>query len=219
MTDQLSAARSFLFGHARVLDRRRFELLLDGGDAEPVLAALRAYRNADGGSGTASSPTCAHPGANPRLPARLRGLRRRRSRHGAGSGGALRLPGRCRAARRRVAVRPADRGRERHRAVLGAGRSGGLLAPDHRGRHGVRQPTTTCTRRAPSFCDGSAASRMRVARTTARSSSFTRTPSGASSNGGWPSSRADRRSGASRARRGSAGVGSLASPPPAPARS
>ena len=36
-------------GHARVLDRRRLELLLDGGDPAAVLAALDAYRNADGG--------------------------------------------------------------------------------------------------------------------------------------------------------------------------
>lgn len=56
MSNQLNAARSFLPGHARVLDRRRFELLFDGGDAEPVLAALRAYRNADGGFGHGLEP-------------------------------------------------------------------------------------------------------------------------------------------------------------------
>ena len=43
-------------GHARVLDRRRFELRFDGGDPEPVLAALRAYRNADGGYGHGLEP-------------------------------------------------------------------------------------------------------------------------------------------------------------------
>jgi len=49
MNIDLSAARSFMAGHARVLDRRRLELLLDGGDPAAVLAALDAYRNADGG--------------------------------------------------------------------------------------------------------------------------------------------------------------------------
>ena len=43
-------------GHARVLDRRRFELLFDGGDAGPVLAALSAYRNRDGGYGHGLEP-------------------------------------------------------------------------------------------------------------------------------------------------------------------
>lgn len=49
----LSAAAAFMAGHARVLDRRRFQLLM--GDAYPsaVLAALDAYRNPDGGYGWA----------------------------------------------------------------------------------------------------------------------------------------------------------------------
>jgi hypothetical protein len=47
----LSAAADFLAGSARVLDRRRFELLFDGGDPAPVLAAVEAYRNRDGGYG------------------------------------------------------------------------------------------------------------------------------------------------------------------------
>jgi hypothetical protein len=56
MSNHVSAARSFMAGHARVLDRRRFELLFDGADAEPVLAALRAYRNRDGGYGHGLEP-------------------------------------------------------------------------------------------------------------------------------------------------------------------
>ena len=36
-------------GHARQLDRRRLELLLDGGDPAPALAAVDGYRNPDGG--------------------------------------------------------------------------------------------------------------------------------------------------------------------------
>ena len=43
-------------GHARLLDRRRFELLFDGADAEPVLAALRGYHNRDGGYGHGLEP-------------------------------------------------------------------------------------------------------------------------------------------------------------------
>src|ERR671924_503348 len=56
MTNQLSAARRFMAGHARLLDRRRFELLFAGADPEPVLAALRAYRNPDGGYGHGLEP-------------------------------------------------------------------------------------------------------------------------------------------------------------------
>jgi hypothetical protein len=49
MNVDLPAALSFMAAHARVLDRRRLELLLDGGDPAPVLAAVDAYRNPDGG--------------------------------------------------------------------------------------------------------------------------------------------------------------------------
>jgi hypothetical protein len=42
--------------HARQLDRRRLELLLDEGDAGPVLAALDGYRNSDGGYGWGLEP-------------------------------------------------------------------------------------------------------------------------------------------------------------------
>ena len=45
MSPDLPAARSFMATHARLLDRRRLELLLDGGDATPVLGALEGYRN------------------------------------------------------------------------------------------------------------------------------------------------------------------------------
>jgi hypothetical protein len=56
MSKRIAAARGFMAGHARVLDRRRFELLFGGADAEPVLAALRAYRNPDGGYGHGLEP-------------------------------------------------------------------------------------------------------------------------------------------------------------------
>jgi hypothetical protein len=61
----LIAARGFMAGHARLLDRRRFELLFDGGDAEPVLAALRAYSNRDGGYGHGLEPDLRAPESQP----------------------------------------------------------------------------------------------------------------------------------------------------------
>ena len=65
MSNRLAAARSFMAGHARVLDRRRFELLFEGGDAEPVLAALSAYRNPDGGYGHGLEPDLRAPESQP----------------------------------------------------------------------------------------------------------------------------------------------------------
>jgi hypothetical protein len=65
MRTRLVAARSFMAAHARVLDRRRFELLFDGADAEPVLAALRAYRNGDGGYGHGLEPDLRAPESQP----------------------------------------------------------------------------------------------------------------------------------------------------------
>lgn len=56
MTVDLAAAADFLAGNARLLDRRRFDLLFDGGGVEPVLAALDPYRNADGGYGWGLEP-------------------------------------------------------------------------------------------------------------------------------------------------------------------
>jgi hypothetical protein len=65
MSTQLIAARGFMAGHARLLDRRRFELLFDGGDAEPVLAALLAYGNPDGGYGHGLEPDLRAPESQP----------------------------------------------------------------------------------------------------------------------------------------------------------
>jgi hypothetical protein len=65
VSNRLAAARSFMAGHARVLDRRRFELLFEGGDAEPVLAALAAYRNPDGGYGHGLEPDLRAPESQP----------------------------------------------------------------------------------------------------------------------------------------------------------
>jgi hypothetical protein len=65
MSSALTAARSFMAGHARVLDRRRFELFFDGADAEPALAALNAYRNPDGGYGHGLEPDLRAPESQP----------------------------------------------------------------------------------------------------------------------------------------------------------
>lgn len=70
MTVDVRAAGAFIATHARVLDRRRFELLSGGndgdGDPEIVLAALDSYRNPDGGYGWALEPdlrsTASQPG-------------------------------------------------------------------------------------------------------------------------------------------------------------
>ena len=65
MTERLAAARSFMAMHARLLDRRRFELLFDGASPEPALAALRAYRNSDGGYGHGLEPDLRAPESQP----------------------------------------------------------------------------------------------------------------------------------------------------------
>jgi hypothetical protein len=52
----LAAAADFLAGHARVLDRRRFDLLFGDGDPAAVLAAVDGYRNPDGGYGWGLEP-------------------------------------------------------------------------------------------------------------------------------------------------------------------
>lgn len=63
----LAAASEFMTGYARMLDRRRFELLFGGGDSTgaSVLAALDAYRNADGGYGWGLEPDLRSPESQP----------------------------------------------------------------------------------------------------------------------------------------------------------
>lgn len=56
MTVDLAAAGSFLAGHARVLDRRRWQRLVGPTGPAPVLAALAAYGNDDGGYGWGLEP-------------------------------------------------------------------------------------------------------------------------------------------------------------------
>ena len=61
MSIDFDAARTFLYDHARVLERRRYEHLFEGGPKEPVLDALRAFRNDDGGFGHAIEPDMRAP--------------------------------------------------------------------------------------------------------------------------------------------------------------
>ena len=56
MAYSLDRARSFLAGHGRLLDRRRFELLAGDGDPTAVIAAVDGYRNPDGGYGWGIEP-------------------------------------------------------------------------------------------------------------------------------------------------------------------
>jgi hypothetical protein len=51
MSIDVAAAHDFMATHARVLDRRRFELRSGGTDNSAVIAALDGYRNPDGGYG------------------------------------------------------------------------------------------------------------------------------------------------------------------------
>lgn len=61
----IERARSFIWHNARVLEQRRFEFLFDGGPREPVLTALLAYRNEDGGYGHALEPDGRGPTSQP----------------------------------------------------------------------------------------------------------------------------------------------------------
>jgi hypothetical protein len=61
----LTAARAFMAGHARLLDRRRFDRLIDDGDPGAVVAAVNAYRNPDGGYGWGLEPDLRAPESQP----------------------------------------------------------------------------------------------------------------------------------------------------------
>lgn len=67
MHDQtiVERAKSFLYRNGRLLDRRRYEYWCEGGSAEAVIAALRAYRNEDGGFGNALEPDIRCPYSQP----------------------------------------------------------------------------------------------------------------------------------------------------------
>lgn len=61
----IDAAERFMLANARLLDRRRLAVLLHGAPVDPVLAALRPYRNPDGGFGHALEPDIRAPTSEP----------------------------------------------------------------------------------------------------------------------------------------------------------
>jgi hypothetical protein len=61
----IDAARRFVLANARLLDRHRLAVLLDGAPVTPVLDSLRAYRNPDGGFGHALEPDVRAPDSEP----------------------------------------------------------------------------------------------------------------------------------------------------------
>jgi hypothetical protein len=61
----LNLAAQFLAGHARVLEQRRFDRLFGNGEARPVMDAVAAYRNPDGGFGHGLEPDCRCPASQP----------------------------------------------------------------------------------------------------------------------------------------------------------
>lgn len=65
MNVDIAAAEAFMATHARLLDRRRFQLLFGAGDADAVLAAVDGYRIPTVDTAGVSSPTFAPPRANP----------------------------------------------------------------------------------------------------------------------------------------------------------
>ena len=61
----LNAATGFVYAHARLLERHRLAHLLGHAGPEPVVQALRAYRNDDGGFGHAIEPDMRGPLSQP----------------------------------------------------------------------------------------------------------------------------------------------------------
>ena len=65
MDDALTRAETFLWRNARLLERLRFAFHFRGGSRDGVVAALRAYQNADGGFGNALEPDIRCPESQP----------------------------------------------------------------------------------------------------------------------------------------------------------
>src|SRR5215218_7523469 len=65
MPIDIAAAETFVLANARLLDRHRLAVLVGGAPVAPVLDALRAYRNPDGGFGHALEPDVRAPGSEP----------------------------------------------------------------------------------------------------------------------------------------------------------
>lgn len=64
-TPDFDAAADFMASRARVLDRRVFQRLFQGGAAAPVRDAIAAYRNDDGGFGHGIEPDCRTAASQP----------------------------------------------------------------------------------------------------------------------------------------------------------
>lgn len=65
MASVLDRAADFLWRHARLLDRQRYQYLFRGERPAAVLTALRAYQNLDGGFGNALEPDVRCPDSQP----------------------------------------------------------------------------------------------------------------------------------------------------------
>jgi hypothetical protein len=65
MDIDLTRVSTFMTTHARLIDRRRFNLITGRGPADGVLSALAAYRNDDGGFGWALEPDLRSPESQP----------------------------------------------------------------------------------------------------------------------------------------------------------
>ncbi|MGW0809443.1 hypothetical protein [Nonomuraea sp. NPDC002799] len=65
MNVNVNTIPGFLAGHARILDWRRYQLLMGEGDTAATLAALDGYRNPDGGYGWGLEPDLRSPESQP----------------------------------------------------------------------------------------------------------------------------------------------------------
>jgi hypothetical protein len=65
MNAHIDKAREFVHANGRLIERYRLATMLDRAPAEPLLSALRAYRNDDGGFGHALEPDVRCPGSQP----------------------------------------------------------------------------------------------------------------------------------------------------------
>ena len=67
MSINLGRATSFMASHARILDRRRFEVIVTDSDAsrQAIIHGLDAYRNTDGGYGWGLEPDLRAPESQP----------------------------------------------------------------------------------------------------------------------------------------------------------
>ncbi len=58
-------ASNFIWRHGRLLERRIFECIFQGGSKNNILTALKAYQNEDGGFGNAIEPDLRAPNSHP----------------------------------------------------------------------------------------------------------------------------------------------------------